>query len=278
MDPARFWLVAEQKLRSWVSVPVRAQGEISGIMLFGSRRPEAYGEFDADLARRVADHVALAIAYQRMAEEARRAAEAQERAATLETRVQSLTQEIDAISGYGRVVGDSVAWKKVLKLATQVAAAETTALCSASRAGKEVVARHPSRFPSRRRTFRGAQLRGAPEQLLESELFGYERGRSPGGTGQPGRRAGRRGRPLPRRGPEMSLSAQAKFLRVLQERESSAWVERTLVADVRVIAANHRDRGRRSSAARFARISTIVSRSSRSDCRRCASGPRTSCP
>src|SRR5262249_36686737 len=69
MDPARFWLVAEKGIRSYVAVPVRAHGDLSGVMMFASRRPNAYDAFDADFARRVADHVALAIAYQHMAEE-----------------------------------------------------------------------------------------------------------------------------------------------------------------------------------------------------------------
>jgi transcriptional regulator with GAF, ATPase, and Fis domain len=246
MDPARFWLVAEKNLRSWVSVPVRSQGEISGLMLFGSRRAEAYDIFDADLARRVADHVALAIAYQRMAEEARRATEAHERAATLETRVQSLAEEIDAISGYGRVVGDSVAWKKVLKLATQVAAAETTVLLlGESGTGKEVVARCIHRAsPRADGPFVALNCAALPEHLLESELFGFERGAFTGAAqakpGQIERAAG--GVLFLDEVTEMSLSAQAKFLRVLQEREfQRLGGTRTLTADVRIIAATNRD-------------------------------------
>src|SRR5262245_52752474 len=93
LDPARFWLAAEQGVRSYVAVPVRDRGDVVAVMMFGSHRPNSYDATDAELARRVADHVALALAYQRMAEEAHQAAEARERAATLETRVQTLKQE-----------------------------------------------------------------------------------------------------------------------------------------------------------------------------------------
>jgi transcriptional regulator with GAF, ATPase, and Fis domain len=246
IDPARFWLVAEKGIRSWVSVPLRSQGEISGVMLFGSSRPHAYAPQDAEFARRVADHVALALAYQRMAEEARRAAEARERAATLESRVQSLTQEIDAISGYGRVVGESPAWKAALKLATQVASAETTVLLlGESGTGKEVVARYVHRAsPRAGKPFVALNCAALPEQLLESELFGFERGAFTGANqAKPGQIELAAGGVLfLDEVAEMSLSAQAKFLRVLQEREfKRLGGTRTITADVRVIAATNRD-------------------------------------
>jgi transcriptional regulator with GAF, ATPase, and Fis domain len=246
MDPARFWLVAEKGIRSWISVPLRSQGEISGAMLFGSKRPNTYGPLDADLARRVADHVALALAYQRMAEEQRSAAEARERAATLETRVQSLTREIDAISGYGAVVGESAAWKGALKLATQVAATETTVLLlGESGTGKEVIARYIHRASGRADgPFVALNCAALPEQLLESELFGFERGAFTGAAqakpGQIERAAG--GVLFLDEVAEMSLAAQAKFLRVLQEREFlRLGGAKPLTADVRVIAATNRD-------------------------------------
>jgi two-component system response regulator FlrC len=246
LDPARFWLVAEKGIRSWVSVPLRSQGEVSGVMLFGSKRPHAYDPHDADLARRVADHVALALAYQRMAEEQRRVVEASERAATLETRVQSLTREIDEISGYGRVVGESAAWKGALKLATQVAGTEATVLLlGESGTGKEVIARYVHRASARSGgPFVALNCAALPEQLLESELFGFERGAFTGAAqakpGQIERAAG--GVLFLDEVAEMSPSAQAKFLRVLQEREfQRLGGTRTLTTDVRVIAATNRD-------------------------------------
>jgi two-component system response regulator FlrC len=245
-DAARFWLVDEKGIRSWVSVPLRSQGAISGVMLFGSTRPNAYDPHDAELARRVADHVALALAYQRMAEEQRRIVEAREHAARLETRVQSLTSEIDAISGYGRIVGESVAWKGALKLATQVAGTDATALLlGESGTGKEVIARYIHRAsPRANGAFVALNCAALPEQLLESELFGFERGAFTGAMqakpGQIERAAG--GTLFLDEVAEMSLSAQAKFLRVLQEREfQRLGGTRIQTANVRVIAATNRD-------------------------------------
>ena len=246
MDPARFWLVSEKGLRSWVSVPLRSQGEISGTMLFGSKRCNAYNQHDAELAGRVADHVSLAFAYQRMAEEARRAAEAQAHAATLENRVKSLKSEIDSITGYGRVVGESPCWKGVLKLATQVAGTDSTVLLlGESGTGKEVIARYVHRAsPRSSGPFVALNCAALPDQLFESELFGHERGAFTGATqakpGQIERAAG--GVLFLDEVAEMSLPAQAKFLRVLQEREfQRVGGTRTLTADVRVIAATNCD-------------------------------------
>ena len=246
MDPARFWLIAEKGIRSYVSVPLRSQGEVAGAMLFGSKRANAYDSCDADLARRVADHVALALAYQRMAEEAKCAAEARERAATLETRVQSLKREIDAITGYGRVVGESASWKGAVKLATQVAGTEATVLLlGESGTGKEVIARYVHRASARAGgPFVALNCAALPEHLLESELFGYERGAFTGAAqAKPGQIELAAGGVLfLDEVAEMSLSAQAKFLRVLQEREfQRLGATRALTADVRVIAATNRD-------------------------------------
>ena len=246
LDPARFFLVTEKCLRSTVSVALRSQGEISGVMMFGSKQPYAYDVHDAHLARRVADHVTLALAYQRMAEEQRLATEARAHAATLETRVQSLTREIDAMTGYGRVVGESPSWRQVVKMATQVAPTDSTVLLlGESGTGKEVIARCIHRASNRSKgPFVALNCAALPENLLESELFGHERGAFTGATqAKPGQMEMAAGGILfLDEVAEMSLSAQAKFLRVLQEREfQRVGGTKVLSADVRFIAATNRN-------------------------------------
>ena len=248
LDPARFWLVSEKGLRSSVSVAIRSQGEISGVMMFGSKQPFAYDAHDAHLARRVADHVTLALAYFRMAEEQRLAAEARAHAATLETRVQSLTREIDAITGYGRVIGESPSWKQVVKMATQVAPTDSTVLLlGESGTGKEVIARSIHRASLRSEgPFVALNCAALPENLLESELFGHERGAFTGANqAKPGQlELAATGTLFLDEIAEMSLSAQAKLLRVLQEREfQRVGGTKALAADVRFIAATNRNLG-----------------------------------
>jgi transcriptional regulator with PAS, ATPase and Fis domain len=175
-----------------------------------------------------------------------RAAEAQARAEQLEARVRSLTAELDSRSGYGRVIGQSQAWTSALKAATQVASTETTVLLTgASGTGKEVVARFIHRASSRRDgPFVAVNCAALPEQLLESELFGHERGAFTGAQqSKPGQIELAAGGVLflDEVG-EMSPSAQAKLLRVIQEREfQRLGGTRTIKANVRVIAATNRE-------------------------------------
>ena len=164
----------------------------------------------------------------------------------LEARVKSLADELDLKSGLGCAIGESAEWKAVLKQATQVAETDTTVLLQGeSGTGKEVVARFIHRAsPRKDGPFVAINCAALPEQLLESELFGHERGAFTGALqAKPGQIELASGGVLfLDEVTEMSLSAQAKFLRVLQEREfQRVGGTRVLQADVRVIAATNRD-------------------------------------
>jgi DNA-binding NtrC family response regulator len=190
--------------------------------------------------------VALAVSHQQLAEAASRAAEAQARAERLEARVLSLSRELDARTGYARAVGNSEAWHGVLKAASQVALTDTTVLLTGeSGTGKEVIARFIHRAsPRGRGPFVAVNCAALPEQLLESELFGHERGAFTGAQqSKPGQIELAAGGVLflDEVG-EMSPSAQAKLLRVLQEREfQRLGGTRPLKANVRIIAATNRE-------------------------------------
>ncbi len=237
---------AKRGLRASLRLPIRVQGELIGGINFMSFTPALYTHADALIARRIADHIALALSHQRLAEEAARAAEAKERAARLEARVRVLSDELAAVSGFHRVVGESSSWRAALKQATQVSTTDTTVLLQGeSGTGKEVVARFIHRASTRQQgPFIAINCAALPEQLLESELFGYERGAFTGATqSKPGQielAAG--GTLFLDEVAEMSPSAQAKFLRVLQEREfQRLGSTKKLRADVRVVAATNRD-------------------------------------
>jgi transcriptional regulator with GAF, ATPase, and Fis domain len=186
------------------------------------------------------------VALAALLDEDARADEARARAARLDARVRKLTEETDPRTGLRYVIGGSLAWRRVLTQATQVASTDTTVLLlGQSGTGKEVVARYLHRASSRRGgPFIALNCAALPEQLLEAELFGYERGAYTGATqSKPGQLELAAGGTLflDEVG-EMSPSAQAKFLRVLQEREfQRLGGTRTLRADVRIIAATNRD-------------------------------------
>jgi len=230
---------------SWIRLTVRLRGGVLGFLNVLSRAPEQYGEADVPAARRIADLVALAFAHERLAEEERWRAQAQERAVKLEARVARLTAELEGAEGH-RAIGTSKSWREVLAQAAKVAPAETTVLLTGeSGTGKEVVA-HLIHRGSRRAEgpFVALNCAALPEALLESELFGYEKGAF---TGAVAARAGRleqaaAGTLFLDEVGEMSPAVQAKFLRVLQEREfQRLGGTRILKADVRVIAATNRD-------------------------------------
>ncbi len=148
-----------------------------------------------------------------------------------------------------RLAGESEHIARIASLVERVAPSAATVLITGeSGTGKEVVARRVHALSGRSGQFVAVNCGAIPEQLLESELFGYERGAF---TGAVGRRAGRF--ELAQGGTlfldeigDMPLAMQVKLLRVLQERA----VERvggteSIPVDVRVIAATHRDLPRR---------------------------------
>jgi transcriptional regulator with GAF, ATPase, and Fis domain len=238
--------IARMGFRSVLRVPIRIGGNIAAGLAFFGRAPGVYAPSDILAARRIADRFALCLSRERQTEAAKRADEASARAATLEARVRALTEELDARTGYRRVVGQSASWKQALTQATQVAATDTTVLLlGESGTGKEVIARFLHRASARPHgPFVALNCAALPEQLLEAELFGYERGAFTGATqskpGQLEQAAG--GTLFLDEVGEMSLPAQAKFLRVLQEREfQRLGGTRVLKSDARIVAATNRD-------------------------------------
>jgi transcriptional regulator with PAS, ATPase and Fis domain len=157
-----------------------------------------------------------------------------------------LEKLLDDVRLTGSPVGQSPAWCEVLRRAIQVAATDTTTcLQGESGVGKEVVARFIHRAsPRRRGSFVAINCAALPESLFESELFGFERGAFTGAhLAKPGQIELAAGGVLfLDEVSELTPAAQAKFLRVLQEREFQRLGGlRPIRANVRVIAATNRN-------------------------------------
>ncbi len=166
--------------------------------------------------------------------------------ASLQAENQQLRAELDAISGERTLIGTSPAMRKVLDTLNQVAPANTTVLIlGESGTGKELAARAIHQRSRRNRgPFVALNCAAIPVTLLESELFGHERGAF---TGAFARREGRfqmahGGTLFLDEVGELDPMIQAKLLRVLQEGEfERLGGTQTLRVDVRVLASTNRN-------------------------------------
>jgi len=169
---------------------------------------------------------------------------AEKQALVLQNR--ALQRRLDELQGAGQIIGGSPAMLRTLDLVAQVAPSAATVLIQGeSGTGKELIANaihHGS--PRRDRPFIKVNCAALPETLLESELFGYERGAF---TGAVARKEGRfeladKGTLFMDEIGDLSPATQAKLLRVLQEGEfERLGGTRTLKADVRLVAATNAD-------------------------------------
>ncbi|HXI30475.1 MAG TPA: sigma 54-interacting transcriptional regulator [Vicinamibacterales bacterium] len=212
---------------------------------FWSKQPYAYDHGHLPIAHRIVDHLVLGVSHEHLARTASIAEHARIRRDDVDRRARTIADEIGK-GTHRRIVGASAEWREVLTQATRVAKTDTTVLVTGeSGTGKEVVARFIHRASARGQgPFVALNCAALPEQLLESELFGYERGAfTSAQQAKPGLIELASGGVLfLDEVSEMSLPAQAKFLRVLQEREfQRLGGTRTLKANIRVIAATNRD-------------------------------------
>ena len=156
----------------------------------------------------------------------------------------SLKDEIKALTKR-EMVGSSVAWRRVIEVAQQAAPSMATVLVlGESGTGKELLARYIHDKSARARgPFVAVNCAAIPETILESELFGHERGAFTGAvTKKDGRFAkATAGTLFLDEIGELSPQVQVKLLRVLQEGEYEPLGGNTVKADVRVVAATNRD-------------------------------------
>ena len=211
-----------------------------GVMALGSRRENSFGQLDLDLLSQIASQIALALdnalAYGRLTASRDR----------LEDERLYLESEIRSEYNFEDIVGKSPALQKVLKQVSIVAPTDSTVLLHGETGtGKELIARAIHNLSSRReRTFVRLNCAAIPSGLVESELFGHEKGAFTGALMQ------KRGRfELADRGSlfldeigDISLELQPKLLRAVQEQEfERLGSTKTIQVDARVITATHRD-------------------------------------
>jgi formate hydrogenlyase transcriptional activator len=219
-------------------IPLLGKSGVIGVLGAGNRSKRAFSQNDIAFLDQVARQVAIAV----------------ENALDYETAIKDrdtekkqrryLEDEIRA--DFGEIVGESQALKTALSLVSVVAPTDSSVLIlGETGTGKELVARAIHKLGSRsEKAFVKLNCAAIPLGLLESELFGHERGAFTGAVAQ---KTGRfeladKGTLFLDEVGDIPLELQAKLLRVLQEQEfERLGSNRTHKVDVRLIAATHRD-------------------------------------
>jgi transcriptional regulator with GAF, ATPase, and Fis domain len=228
--------------------PLEFRGELMGVIGMVSRRPFDPQEFE--LLGIFADQAAMAIKSAHMFTELERYKE------RLQVENAYLQEEIRAERGFEEIVGQSTALRAVLRKVKQVAPVETTVLLTGETGtGKELIARAIHALsPRKDRPMIKVNCGAIPQGVVESELFGHERGAF---TGALQRRIGRfeladKGTLFMDEVGELPLDTQVKLLRVLQEQEFERLGGVTPISvDVRLVAATNRDLETEISESRF---------------------------
>lgn len=245
VDLTRFsspWVrhAVENGVRSGCAVPLITHNRTVGALSVVSAHENAFGEADAVLLSQCAKQIAIAVenvlAYQEIA--------------TLKDKLNKeklyLEDEIRSELHFEEIIGESSAIKKVLKQVDIVAPTDSTVLIlGETGTGKELLARAiHDRSKRRERTFVKLNCAAIPTGLLESELFGHERGAF---TGAIATKVGRfeladGGTLFLDEVGDIPLELQSKLLRVLQEQEfERLGSTRTIKVSVRLLAATNRD-------------------------------------
>jgi formate hydrogenlyase transcriptional activator len=232
--------MCELGVRSVCSVPLIAGNRIWGALNPSSTKENAFGRSEVEYLQQVANQIASAL---QNAHSYREIAQLKDRL-TQEKRY--LESEIRSANQPDDIVGSSPALKRVLDYAAIVADTDSTVLITGETGtGKERIARVIHSMGRRKeRNFIKINCAAIPTGLLESELFGHEKGAFTGAISQ---KIGRleladKGTLLLDEVGEIPLELQPKLLRVLQDQEfERLGGTKTIHVDVRLIAATNRD-------------------------------------
>jgi formate hydrogenlyase transcriptional activator len=241
--PKYFEFVQRYGGQCFCYLPLTTARRRLGVLVFGSRQSGTYDGADVHFLQLVANQVAVAV------ENAMAFHEIESLKDKLAKEKAYLEQEVRTEQAFGDIVGESPALRSVLKHVATVSPTDSTVLlCGETGTGKELIARAVhDRSPRAARTFVKVNCAAIPTGLLESELFGHEKGAF---TGAINHKIGRfelahQGTLFLDEVGDIPLELQPKLLRVLQEQEfERLGSTRTIRVNVRLVAATNRDLAR----------------------------------
>lgn len=233
-------LIKSRGLRSACAAPLISHDRTLGIIAVASQRNNAFSKADAELLGNIASQISIAI------ENALSFQEIEQLKNKLSSEKLYLEQELQTTYNFQEIIGQSQALRRILKQVETAAPTDSTILIQGETGtGKELIARAIHNLSERReRTLVKVNCAAIPTGLLESELFGHERGAFTGAVSQ---RAGRfelanRGTLFLDEVGDIPLELQPKLLRVLQEHEfERLGSSRTIQVNVRLVAATNSD-------------------------------------
>jgi formate hydrogenlyase transcriptional activator len=234
-------------INSYLSMPLRSENKSIGVINLTSLKKNSFDESELELMEIVTSQIEIAVNNAKQADELEKAlSELNILKNQLEMENESLQEEIKTAHNFEEIVGESAALKKVLSQVEMVAKTDSTVLIRGDTGtGKERIARSIHNLSTRgQRALIKVNCPAIPSGLLESELFGHEKGAF---TGALTKKIGKfeladGGTIFLDELGDLPLDAQAKLLRVLQEMEfERVGGTETLSVDVRVIAATNRD-------------------------------------
>jgi Nif-specific regulatory protein len=228
------------RTRSILTVPLRNhEGEVIGAFQALNKREGVFTANDEEIAKALAAHAAIAIETAQLIEELR-----QHRDQLLQENTQ-LWQEVERRFSTQSILGTSVKMQHLVRLIEQLRDSAVNVLITGeSGTGKELVARAIHYNSARvRRPLVALNCAALPDSLVESELFGIEKGVATGVERRIGKfEAADSGTLFLDEIGDLSLTAQAKILRVLQERVVERLGGRRMIpVDVRILAATNKD-------------------------------------
>jgi formate hydrogenlyase transcriptional activator len=242
--------MVEQGIQSFVSVPLITRKGKLGTLSLGSLADDAFASQDISFLKQVAAQIAIAL------DNVRAYREIADLTDKLKKEKLYLQDEIRSVLNFEEIVGESPALKHVLAQVNTVAPLDATVLIlGETGTGKELIARAIHRMSARKDgSFIKLNCAAIPTGLLESELFGHEKGAF---TGAVSAKIGRleladKGTLFLDEVGDIPLELQPKLLRVLQDQEfERLGGVRTIRVNIRLIAATNRDLAKSVSAREF---------------------------